>query len=137
MTFFATESLWQAIYDRLVADGPLMADISGIYDRAPEGGGLPYLTLGESNVRDWSAKDFYGQEHLLDIHIWSGRRGGGQVRGLADQVVTLLTGQDMALAGHQMATLEFRFFENFFEDSGHIRHGILRFRARTRQIAQI
>ena len=117
MTFLASDSLWQAIYDRLSADAALMVEISGIYDTAPEGRPLPYITIGEGVVSDWSAKDFSGQEHLLDIHIWARGRGGGAVRGLADQ-----------------ARLEFRLFENFFDSDGRVRHGVLRFRARTRQI---
>ncbi|VAV88824.1 hypothetical protein MNBD_ALPHA02-72 [hydrothermal vent metagenome] len=133
MTIFSTESLWQAIYDRLGTDSGLMAQISGIFDPAPEGASLPYLTIGEGSARDWSAKDFTGQEHLLDIHIWSGKRGGGEVRMLADQVSGLLMGQNLTLAGHQMVGLEFIFFENFFDGDGEVRHGILRFRARTIQ----
>ncbi|PCJ44588.1 MAG: hypothetical protein COA81_01410 [Alphaproteobacteria bacterium] len=133
MTIFSTESLWQAIYDRLGTDSGLMAQISGIFDPAPEGASLPYLTIGEGSARDWSAKNFTGQEHLLDIHIWSGKRGGGEVRTLADQVSGLLMGQNLILAGHQMVGLEFIFFENFFDGDGEVRHGILRFRARTIQ----
>ena len=133
MTIFSTESLWQAIYNRLLSDSGLMAQISGIFDPAPEGASLPYLTIGEGSARDWSAKDFTGQEHLLDIHIWSGKRGGGEVRTLADQVSGLLMGQNLTLAGHQLVGLEFIFFENFFDGDGEVRHGILRFRARTIQ----
>ena len=133
MTIFSTESLWQAIYNRLLSDSGLMAQISGIFDPAPEGASLPYLTIGEGSARDWSAKNFTGQEHLLDIHIWSGKRGGGEVRTLADQVSGLLMGQNLTLAGHQLVGLEFIFFENFFDGDGEVRHGILRFRARTIQ----
>jgi len=133
MTLLATQTLWQAIYDRLAADVPLMAAISGIYDPAPEGQSLPYLTIGEGTARDWSAKDFSGQEHLVDIHVWSGKPGGGEVRTLADQVASLLADQNFVLAGHQLVGLKFIFFENFFEGDGEVRHGILRFRARTIQ----
>lgn len=133
MTVFSTESLWQAIYDKLAGDNPLMVQISGIYDPAPEGQKLPYITIGEGSARDWSAKDFTGQEHLLDIHIWSGNRGGGQIRMLADQVANLLDKQDLPLSGHQLVGLNFIFFENFFDGDGEVRHGILRFRARTIQ----
>lgn len=133
MTQLGAQSLWQAIYDNLVADSALMAVISGIYDPAPEGQKLPYLTIGEGSLRDWSAKDFTGQEHLMDIHIWSGENGGGQVRSLADQVVTLLSGQSLTLTGHQLVGLKFTFFENFFDGDGQVRHGVLRFRAKTIQ----
>ncbi|PCI43059.1 MAG: hypothetical protein COB49_12865, partial [Alphaproteobacteria bacterium] len=102
MTIFSTQALWQAIHDRLAGDSILMGQISGIYDPAPEGQSLPYLTIGEGNMRDWSAKDFTGQEHLMDIHIWSGNRGGGQIRSLADLVAGLLAGQDLILTGHQL-----------------------------------
>ena len=133
MTTLSSQSLWQAIYDKLIGDNILMADISGIFDPAPEGQALPYLTIGEGRARDWSAKDFTGQEHLIDIHIWSGTRGGGQIRSLADQVITLLNAQNLTLTGHQLVGMEFIFFENFFDGGGQVRHGILRFRARTIQ----
>ena len=131
MTTLSAQSLWQAIYDKLTGDNSLMAEISGIFDPVPEGQELPYLTIGEGSIRDWSAKDFNGQEHLLDIHVWSGSRGGGQVRTLSDQVVALLANQNLTLVGHQLVRLEFTFFENFFDEDGQVRHGILRFRART------
>jgi len=131
MTYLADQSLWQAIHDRLAGDGALMVEISGIFDLAPEGRDLPYITIGEGSLRDWSAKDFSGQEHLLDIHIWSGRSGGRQMRSLADQVAGLLSGQPLILTGHQLVGLDFVFFENFFDGDGQARHGVLRFRART------
>ena len=133
MTQFGAQSLWQAIYDKLTADSLLMAQISGIFDPVPEGEELPYLTIGEGSMRDWSAKDFIGQEHLIDIHIWSGKRGGGEVRALSDRVAALLAGQNLTLTGHQLVGLEFTFFENFFDGDGQVRHGILRFRAKTIQ----
>lgn len=133
MTTLSTQSLWQAIHDKLAGDSTLTGQISGIYDPAPEGQALPYLTIGEGSMRDWSAKDFTGQEHLIDIHIWSGNRGGGQIRILADQVATLLTEQTLSLTGHQLVGLEFIFFENFFDGDGQVRHGVMRFRARTIQ----
>ncbi len=133
MTFLGSQSLWQAITDKLIGDSILMGQISGIYDPAPEGQTLPYLTIGEGIMRDWSAKDFTGQEHLIDIHIWSGNRGAGQIRSLADLVANLLTGQNLVLTGHQLVELKFIFLENFFDGDGEVRHGILRFRARTIQ----
>ncbi|MBL4801741.1 MAG: DUF3168 domain-containing protein [Emcibacter sp.] len=133
MTQFGAQTLWQAIYDKLTADSLLMGQISGIFDPVPEGEDLPYLTIGEGSMRDWSAKDFIGQEHLIDIHIWSGKRGGGEVRTLSDRVATLLSGQNLTLTGHQLVGLEFTFFENFFDGDGQVRHGILRFRAKTIQ----
>ncbi len=129
MTLLATQSLWQAIYDKLDNDSILMAEISGIFDPAPEGQDLPYITIGEGSSYDWSAKDFSGQEHIIDVHIWSGQKGGGQIRALADKVADLLAGQDLTLIGHQLIELKFIFFENFFDENGDIRHGILRFRA--------
>ncbi len=128
MTLLATQSLWQAIYDKLNNDSILMAEVSGIFDPAPEGQNLPYITIGEGSSYDWSAKDFAGQEHIIDVHIWSGQKGGGQIRILADKVADLLAGQDLTLMGHQLIELKFIFFENFFDENGDIRHGILRFR---------
>ncbi|VAX03645.1 hypothetical protein MNBD_ALPHA03-842 [hydrothermal vent metagenome] len=133
MTLLATQSLWQAIYDKLDNDSILMAEISGIFDPVPEGQDLPYITIGEGSSYDWSAKDFSGQEHIIDVHIWSEQKGGGQIRALADKVSGLLVGQDLPLIGHQLIELKFIFFENFFDENGDVRHGILRFRANSIQ----
>ncbi|MCF8473077.1 MAG: DUF3168 domain-containing protein [Emcibacter sp.] len=134
MTQFAMQSLWQAVYDKLASDNNLMSTISGILDPAPEGQKLPYITIGDGSATDWSAKDFKGQEHLIDIHIWSGHKGGSEVRKLSDQVATLLSGQNLNLDGHELVGLNFFFYENFFDGDGQVNHGILRFRGRTIQI---
>ena len=62
MTTLSSQSLWQAIYDKLVNDSTLMGQISGIYDPAPESRALPYITIGEGSIRDWVAKDVAGDE---------------------------------------------------------------------------
>lgn len=131
MTSFAAESLQNALYVTLKADSALMANLSGIFDHVPEGSMLPYITLGEGSLRDWSSKTHQGQEHLFDVHLWSEKVGGKEIREMADQVNSLLDNAALTLSGHQLVTLRFVFFENFFDAEGRVRHGIMRFRART------
>jgi len=131
MTGFAAESLQNALYVKLTTDAGLMASLSGIFDHVPEGSPLPYITLAEGNIRDWSSKSHQGQEHLFDIHLWSDKVGGKEIREMADQVNGLLDNAALNLTGHQLVSLRFVFFENFFDAEGRVRHGIMRFRART------
>ncbi|WP_138379142.1 DUF3168 domain-containing protein [Luteithermobacter gelatinilyticus] len=135
MTVLAAGALQMALYDRLNEDAALMAMISGIYDHVPRKTALPYLTIGDDQVRDWSGKDFVGEEHLFDIHLWSGARGSREVKDLADRVHALMEGGMLSVPGYDLVSLQFIFFENFFEADGRVRHGILRYRARLMRIS--
>ena len=42
-----------------------------VYDRVPPGASLPYVTIGEDEVRDNSAEDMDGAEVTAMVHVWS------------------------------------------------------------------
>ena len=60
------------------------------YDDVPRGGELPYLTIGQSSVRDWSTGSEDGEEHTLTLHIWSRASGRRQVQEIMGVVGTAL-----------------------------------------------
>lgn len=131
MTNLAAQALFEAAYQQLGASSTLGAKITGIYSHVPEGAVVPYITLGLGTMNDWSSKSFTGQEHLFDVHIWSGDPGGKEVRDITDILHETLQAADLTLEGHKLISLNFTFFENFFDVNGDVTHGILRFRART------
>lgn len=67
----STIALMTAVRSALLADAPLSALITGIYDRAPDKAKGNYLTIGDASSVDWSTATEDGQEHTLDIHVWS------------------------------------------------------------------
>jgi|GEM_PF-432372 len=131
MTDFAAGLLHQALYDRLSSDSTLMNQITGVYDYVPEQTLLPYISIGEGTVSNYAAKDFTGQEHVINLHLWSAEKGGSEIRNLSEVVHDLVNRQPLTLTGHDHLSMDFEFFEQFFDADGETRHGVMRFRART------
>jgi hypothetical protein len=130
MSLSAVNKLQESLFGLLSASPDLTDRLTGIFDHVPEGADLPYLAIGDMSVRDWSAKSFDGYEVLFDLHLWSGRAGHMEIRELADLVHGLLSADALQGAGLDLASLQFVFFETFFETDGRIRHGVMRYRAR-------
>ncbi|WP_417319827.1 DUF3168 domain-containing protein [Emcibacter sp.] len=130
MSLSTVNRLQENLYQLLSSDPELSGRLSGVFDHVPERAKLPYLAIGDMSVRDWSAKDFTGQEVLFDLHLWSGRSGHLEIRELADLLHDLVTAGALQGDGLQVASLQFVFFETFFETDGRIRQGVMRYRAR-------
>ena len=79
MTASTGWSLQRGIYQTLANSSELGALLGGtrIYDDAPQAASYPFITLGQSLVRDWSTGTEDGAEHLLTLHVWS-RAGGSR-----------------------------------------------------------
>ena len=78
MTASTGWSLQRGIYQALANSSELGALLGGtrIYDDAPQATSYPFITLGQSLVRDWSTGTEDRAEHLLTLHVWS--RAGGK-----------------------------------------------------------
>ena len=68
MTTSTGWSLQRGIYQALANSGELGALLGGprIYDDPPQSATYPFISLGESTVRDWSTGTEDGAEHLSD-----------------------------------------------------------------------
>jgi Protein of unknown function (DUF3168) len=129
----ASWSLQQSIFAALTANSALTALIGTdrIYDDVPQGSPLPYLTLGQSTIRDWSTGTEAGNEHLLTLHVWSDARGKKQASEIIDAVRTTLHDQQLTLVGHRLVNLRHEFSEARRDPGGEAIHAIARFRAVT------
>ncbi|MDX2155140.1 MAG: DUF3168 domain-containing protein [Hyphomicrobiaceae bacterium] len=129
----ATWALQKAIYAALLADGTVMALLGGprIYDDVPPRSEFPYVTLGQSLVRDWSTGTDEGLEHILTLHVWSRADGRREVQELLASVRTALHDEPLAVEGHRLVNLRLELSEVRREPDGETCHGLLRFRAVT------
>jgi hypothetical protein len=129
----ASWSLQQSVFAALSADAALIALLGAgrIHDDVPQGSPKPYLTLGQSTVRDWSTGTDDGNEHLVTLHVWSDAKGKKQASEIADAVRTALHDQPLALTGHRLVNLRHEFSEARRDPDGATIHAILRFRAVT------
>jgi hypothetical protein len=133
MTQSASWALQKGIYQKLAADTTLTELMGGvhIYDDVPQGTAYPYLTLGQSVVRDWSTATEKGQEHVLTLHVWSSAAGRKQAKQIIQAIDEALHDVDLVLEDHSLVNLRFEFADARREPSGEVYHGIIRYRAVT------
>ena len=67
----STVPVMAAIRAALLSDAALSPLISGIYDRAPTPARGSYLTIGDTSADDWSTATEDGQDHMIDVHVWT------------------------------------------------------------------
>lgn len=129
MVNFSHYPLQKAIYQKLTGDSALMALVSGVFDRPPQGQSYPYITIGESSIGDWSTKTSNGTEQLLTLHIWSREGGKKQAELIAEKVHGLLHVPTMPVDGQILVLMRFISSALSLENDGATYHGIMRFRA--------
>jgi hypothetical protein len=133
MAEVASWALQRGIYQALAGSSDLTAMLGGarIYDDAPQGAAFPFITLGQSVVRDWSTGTEDGAEHDLTLHVWSRAGGKKQVHDIIEAIKSTLHDQPLALVDHDLVNLRHEFSEARPDPDGDTYHGIVRYRAVT------
>jgi hypothetical protein len=133
MAEVASWALQRGIYQALAGSSDLTAMLGGarIYDDAPQGAAFPFITLGQSVVRDWSTGTEDGAEHDLTLHVWSRAGGKKQVHEILEAIRAVLHDQPLMLADHHLINLRNEFCEARLDPDGDTFHGIVRYRAVT------
>jgi hypothetical protein len=131
MTSVQSQTLRKSIDQALKASSDLAALLGGvrIYDRPPEPAGFPFITLGQSALRDWSAGSEDGADQRLTVHVWSPFGGKKHMQDIIKAVRTSLN--DWPLAARERITLNHEFSEARLDPEGDSFHGIIRYRATT------
>ena len=133
MTASTGWSLQRGIYQAL-AGSPALGTLLGgtrIYDDPPAAASYPFITLGQSTLRDWSTGSEDGAEHLLTLHVWSRAGGKKQVHDIIEQIKTELHDKPLSLVDHHLVNLRHEFSEARPDPDGDTYHGIVRYRAVT------
>jgi hypothetical protein len=129
MTASTGWSLQRGIYQALANSSELGG--TRIYDDAPQGASYPFITLGQSLVRDWSTGTEDGAEHLLTLHAWSRAGGKKQVHDIIEAIKSTLHDQPLTLVDHDLVNLRHEFSEARPDPDSDTYHGIVRYRAVT------
>jgi hypothetical protein len=129
-------ALQQALYSAVTGSAPLAALIGPprVYDDVPQGAAFPYLTLGQSTLRDWSTGTDDAEEHTLTLHVWSRAGGRREMHEVMDVLRVALHDQPLALAGHRLVNIRHEISEARRDPDGETYHGIVRFRAVTEPV---
>lgn len=126
-------ALQKAVYARLSTDAALkdlVGDPPRIYDGAPVSTAFPYVTLGETRVRNWAGVSD-GLEHDLRVHVFSRYQGRREVKQVLNAVYDALHDAPLALPGQRLVSLRFVFADVFPRRDGGVFEGVSRFRAMT------
>jgi Protein of unknown function (DUF3168) len=125
----ASLALQRGLFEKLSADLPLMAKITGVFDWAPDNQALPYVQLGEDIASDWSTKTFTGSEHRLTLHVWSFATGRLEGKRLMADVMRILQTAP-AVTDFQLVTWHYLASQSLRDADTRLHHGVLEYRAR-------
>ena len=130
MTSVQCQTLRKSINQALKASSDLASLLGGvrIYYRPPEPAGFPFITLGQSALRDWSAGSEDDADQRLTVHVWSPFGGKKHMQDIIKAVRTSLNDWPLA-AGRERITLNHEFSEARLDPEGDSFHGIIRYRA--------
>lgn len=129
----AALDLQKGLYQLLKGNAPLAAVLGGsrVFDDVPQRTELPYVTFGQSLMRDWSTGSEAGHEHVVTLHAWSRAAGRKQVHEIMDVLVEVLHDQPIGLLSHRVVNLRHEYSDARRDADGEIFHGIVRFRVVT------
>ncbi len=131
-----TSAGWEmqkALYQRLASDTQLIALLGGakIYDDVPRGVALPYVTIGESTIRNWDTGSENGHEHLVTVTAWTRANGAREAHAILAVIEGLLHNASLTLSGHHLINCRHELSEVRREGDGETTRGIVRLRAVT------
>jgi len=130
MTYLTHFSLQQSIYTILTADSTLNGLITGIFDHVPQGTEYPFVTLGESAIRDFSNVEKQGTEAMLTLRIFSREAGRKEAAIIMERIVSLLHNVNHTVEGQSLVSIQYQSSNIMLEDDGATYRGTLIFKAR-------
>ncbi len=133
---FASWALQKAVHVALTNASALTALVGGVrvFDDVPRDAAYPYITHGESVIRDWSTSTDEGHEHSISIHVWSQGAGRKQAHEILGVIARTFDSPALPLDGHRLISLHHEHAEVRRESDGETWRGLLRLRATTEVI---
>lgn len=135
--------LFAAIYAKLAADTAVIAivgtdtrfspAVTKVYTDVPAGAVPPYVALGEETANDFgSSLHDDSQEHTVTIHCWSEKPSRLEVKQLVAAVREALHNASLTLSAGRCVYIRCESKDTFPDPDGVSHHGVLKFRALTR-----
>lgn len=123
--------LQNAIVAQLKGDSALGEVLAGekVHDLAPPSAAFPYISIGRTEMADWSTGSEDGGEHLISLHVWSDAHGKAQTLRIMGLAAAALKTLPPTLNGHRIILMRLEFREADYDDEARLHHGLLRYRA--------
>jgi len=136
MAISASWDLQKSVFNSLVNDGALTVLLGGqsIFDDVPQRASYPYITFGQTSMRDWSTGTDGGKEHTVTLHVWSKGAGKNEVFEIINVICEKLHDSPLQLTDHHLINLRCEFSEARRTVDGEKIHGIVRYRAVTEPV---
>ena len=127
----ASLELQKTIVAQLKGNSELGALLAGekVHDLAPPSAAFPYISIGRTEVADWSTGTEEGGDHLVSLHIWSDAHGKAETLRIMGLAATAMETLPPLLNGHRIILMRLEFREADYDDEARLHHGLLRYRA--------
>ena len=124
-----TFNLQTAVYNALVADAPLMAIVSGVYDNVPQNTAFPYISLGEDITTPYDTDTFTGSSNLLTFHVWTRESGSKEAKEIMGIIYGILNRNILTVTDADTVDLLFITQTTTLDPDNITNHGFIQFRA--------
>jgi hypothetical protein len=133
----APDDLLQALFQRLKSDAKLTVLLggAGLLERPTGNAAFPYVTYGHTSAFDLDTGADNDADQLVTLHVWSKAHGETETRRIMDRIEARLAGAALSIGPHGQTRLSLEFAEARYDEDLAVHHGLLRFRAITRQDA--
>lgn len=121
----------KALYMLFTSDIPLMAMVTGVFDRVPERQPFPYIRIGSATETPDNAHGQFGRETVQSVDIWSDYRGFAEADLAANRVQALLDHKPLVVPGREHVSTRYEFGQTLSDPETELRHIVLRFRITT------
>lgn len=133
----APSDLQQALFQRLKSDAPLSALLAGagLLERATENAAFPHVTCGLTSAFDLDTGADNNADQLMTLHVWSKAQGEAETLAIMDRIKARLADAALVIGPRGQTRLSLEFAEARYDEDLAVHHGLLRFRAITREDA--
>lgn len=127
----------QALFMRLKTDRSLSALLggAGLLEQASDKAAFPHVTYGRTSAFNLDTGADNDSDQLVTFHIWSKTQGDVETRLIMDSLRKRLDGAAFSIGSRDQTRLSLEFDEARYDEDLAVHHGLLRFRALTRESA--
>lgn len=133
----APGDLLQALFLRLKTDAALSALLggTGLLEHASDKAAFPHVTYGRTSGFDLDTGADNDSDQLVTFHVWSKAQGEAETRLIMESIGARLDGAAFSIGSRDQTRLTLEFAEARYDEDLAVHHGLLRFRALTRESA--
>ena len=128
MSSLALMEVQKALYSKLDGDGVLMGMVTGVYDAVPQKTALPYVVIGDGQMRVVDATGLTIADLNLQLDVWTDASGRKNALAIMNRLFALLHLGTLTISGFQQVILSCDQADTEIAEQGSRIHGTLNVR---------